>query len=116
MERPEKICVLKEFNQFIRILQPYNTENFKQPNRVQFIKNVCFAIVETILILSMLNVATLAAWYLVEQGAPIPKVAVGAPILLSIIPYVVAIVAFIIKNRCLIATLNQLQKVVDQRK
>lgn len=116
MESPDKICVLKEFSQFIRVLQAYNSANFEKPHTTQFIKNVCFAIMETILILSMPNTAILAAWYLIEQGAPIPKVVVGTPILLSIIPYFVAILAFIIKNRWLIEALNQLQKVVDQRK
>lgn len=116
MESLDNMCVLEEFNQFICVLQAYNSENFERPHRRQFIKNVCFAIVETIFILSMLNTVTLAAWYLAEQGAPIPKVAVGVPILLSIIPYFVAILAFIKKNRWLIETLNQLQKVVDLRK
>lgn len=108
------IHVLHEFDPFLAILEIYNKENYRALELTQIFRNICFAFVVTILILSNANTIFLASWYLLENRHTMGTVVVNAPILLTITAFFITIVDLTMTNRMIAEVISRLQKAIEQ--
>lgn len=114
--RADKICVLNAFRPYHRLLKAINKENFHRIHWVQNIHSI-FIAASTVLsaILPFIFVA-LGLWYLIENEADLNNTVVSLPILISLMQMDVAIIAMITNNRIISDTIEQIQKVTNQRR
>lgn len=116
MEGPKKLRVLSALDLFLRILKAYNAENFRQIDRPQLVRNICFAVGVSIGLILIFNTITLGTWHLIGSRGDLNKLVVSGPVVLSIVQLLMSYFALTAKNRQIAATIEQLQRVVEQRK
>lgn len=115
MEESKKIYVFKSIKSYLPILQVYNSENYQQTNRVDWLKSVFHAVGVTTLLAFIPNEVLLAIWYLFDVG-DLSKVIVVTPLLLTIFHMFILFVAMTKENRQILATFDLIEYVVNQRK
>lgn len=113
-----KVHVLNEFGPYLRLIQAYNIKNFhfSFANWRCILHSVSYAFGATVIHISLPIYFISAIWYLIESGADLRKFVAGFPILISLLQMEVTCVALMMKNRTVNETINQLQRVIDQRK
>lgn len=115
--RASKICVLNSYRIFHHLLTALNSENFQHSYWGHNIRSIFHAISSTLLIsLLQLILTILVFWYLVENESDFKSVMVSLPLLLSSVQMQVAFVSLIISNRNISKAIDQVQKVVNQRR
>lgn len=116
MKAAKKVRVLSALDLFLRILKAYNADNFRQIDRPQLVRNICFTIGVFIGLILIVNMITLGTWHLVGSGGDLNKLVVSGPVVLSIVQLLISYFALTAKNRQIAATIEQIQRVVEQRK
>lgn len=111
-----KICIFKEFRPFLRLLTAYNRNNFRHQNPRRNMHSVFYALFTTLLIPLLPLLIILGFWYLFENGSDSRKIIVGFPVIISIVLTALTFIALVVKNRRISETINEMQKMVNQRK
>lgn len=117
MENINKVQVLTEFNVYLCLLSAFNRMSFNSNQNWRYIvTSIVYVFVSTMIILLIPLLFTLAGWYFIESGIDFKKFVVVSPLLISILQPWMAYIGLLMKNDSLNETINQLQRVVNQRK
>lgn len=111
----DRVRVLNELRPFLRLINAYNSDYFRDSNWRGSLRSVCIALCATIMICLIPIFISLGAWYLIENEAAMRKVVVALPILFTFGQTDATFVALILRHRIINETIDRLQKVVDQR-
>lgn len=115
MAEMRKIHVLHAFQPYFRTLQIYNAENFTQSDRLKILRNFGFTVVVTAFVALIPNTILLAIWLLIEHDAPLRKLVIAIPLLLTLLYTLIAYIVLALRNRAIGGTIGELQSVIDQR-
>lgn len=115
MGDPGKIHVFKAFEMFLRTLQAYNAENFRQIDRRQNVHNACIAIGAFIGANLIATMIALGFWHLYDVYGDSSKLIICGPIVLTIVQMLITCTVLTMKNREIDETIGQLQQDIDQR-
>lgn len=115
MANSNKIKILAELNAYLRILTAYNKDNFNHRHWRCLLHSVFYAICSTMIILLVPVFISLGIWYLLENNVDLKRFIVALPLLLSLLQIEVTFVAMLTKNRVINETIEQLQRIIDQR-
>lgn len=116
MENSRKIHVLNEFKFSLGFLTAYNENIFRHSDWLRNLRSAGIAVYTTMLYVSHSTLIVLSIWYLIESEFELGKFLAVAAILISLFQMDLVIIALLMKNRVIVETINQLQKVVNQRK
>lgn len=105
--------ILNACQPFLRILQAYNLEIFRQNN---WRSSIFYAILTSVLVQALPMLMILALWYLIEVKADLKHFAASLPLILTLLQVEMTFIAMIINNRAITKTIDQVQKVINQRK
>lgn len=108
-----KTTILNACQPYLCILQAYNIENFRQNNWRNCVFN---ALLTSMMVLLLPTLIILGIWYLIEAEADLKHVAAALPIMLTLLQVEITFIAMIINNRVITKTIDQAQKVINQRK
>lgn len=106
------IIVLNSYRPYHRLLKALNIENFRHIHWC----DISVAILSTLSTSLPLFVVVLGFWHLIENESDLKKFVVSLPILISLVQMEVAIIAMIANNRTTSQTIEQVQKVTNQRR
>lgn len=108
-----KIRVLSEYNPYLRLLSAYNPiNNSDQRDRHYFVRNAFGA---TMNIFFLFTFSLSISWHAFANGIDLKKFVVALPLVMSIVRMAVTFIALMLKNSIISETIDQLQRVVDQR-
>lgn len=110
-----KIRLLQAFQPYFRTLQIYNPENFTQSDRLKNLQNFGFTVVVTAFVALIPNTILQAIWLLIEHDAPMRKLVIAIPLLLTLLYTLIAYIVLALRNRAIGGTIGELQSVIDQR-
>lgn len=111
-----KIEILNSCRPYLRLLKAYNSENFAHNNwRGNAHSAFCF-ILTTIMILLTPILLILSVWHLMEKELDLKTIVVMTPICVTLVHLGVIFIALVANNRTIIETIDQIQKIINQRK
>lgn len=110
-----KIRVFDAFVPFLRLLTAYNRDNFIGGNWRSNLRSVLWTFGVTVIMSMLFTCIVLIAWYLLENKVNLIKFSVAIPILATASQLELTFFAMLLKNHTITETIDQLQKVVDQR-
>lgn len=116
MENSNKIQILTKFSAYLRLLTVYNHKTIIHRNWRCIVHNILYLLCSTMIILLPFIYISLGIWYLFENDADFKKFVVALPLLLGLLQIEVTFIAMLMKNHIINKTINQLQRVVDQRR
>lgn len=108
--------VLSEFRPFLRFLEAYNSNISPKNDWRHILHSVIYTFLTTVISLLIVVYFVLTVWYLIETNANLKMFAVAVPMMATFVQIELTFIAMIIKNRTITDTINQLQRVIDQRK
>lgn len=112
-----QITVLNAFKPLLRLIEAYNSENFRHRNdwpRLQ--RGVFYALCASLIILLVLLFLILGTWYFVDNYGHLEVLVSTLPLLLTILRAILIFAALITNNRVISAMIDRLQQVINQRK
>lgn len=112
----KEIQVLEKFKPYIWCIQVYNSENFRHKDSRRIVQSVFSAIFMCSANLWMLPIIILGTWYLIETNAELEMIIVSFPLMLTTSQNILILIALTAKNRTVSKTIEQLHRVVNQRK
>lgn len=115
MDVRNKITVLNEITPYFRLLTAFESDNFRQQNWRYTVWSVFYVFGASMIILLLPTMIALAIWYLIENDVELIAFVATLPLLVSILQLELTFIALIWKNRRIIETINQLQRLVDER-
>lgn len=110
-----KVHALTAFKPFFRLLTAFDSRNFVKIGWLRWVQNICFAFGVTVLITFLPTSIVLVIWALIDKNDALQNVVVAAPLLITILQLFIKIVILTNKHGEVSATLEQLQRVIDQR-
>lgn len=117
MKTNNQITILTKFYPYLRLIQAYRPENFRQNGSWCCTVQSAVAIFgATIMIGSMSIGAILMAWNLVENGDDVKVLVVSSPILLSLILVDLSFLALVWKHDTITEVIERIQELIGQRK
>lgn len=111
--RDGKTAILNACQPYLRILQAYNSDNFRKNN---WRSSVFYVLLASMLVVLLPMLAISAIWHLIEVEADLKHVAASLPLILTLLQVEMTFIAMIINNRAIAETFEQVQKVINQRK
>lgn len=115
MNDSKQIRVLSGFVPFLRLLNAYVSDNFRQSGWRRILESIFYAMCASVMITSLPFVGCSIVWLLIENDMEWIKCVVAVPLLFSLVQMVLTCVAMMIKNRSINVMIDQLQRVVDAR-
>lgn len=109
-----KIHALNGLKPYLRLIQAYNDENFRDHNWRNILNSVFYAFCATGVIILLPIFILLAVWYLIENDADLIKVVIAVPLLATLLQMELAFITLLMKNRMAIEMIDRLQQVIDK--
>lgn len=110
----QKSTVFKEYRPYHRILAAFNPDNYNEKPLYQKLRNVCFAMCVAAVLITIAFLIILSCWRCVENIS-IEIVALALPLELTFTQFLLTQISLMVKNGLIRATIENLQKTVDQR-
>lgn len=114
MSASNKIHALNGLKPYLRLIQAYNDENFRDHNWRNILNSVFYAFCATDVIILLPIFILLAVWYLIENDADLIKVVIAVPLLATLLQMELAFITLLMKNRMAIEMIDRLQQVIDK--
>lgn len=115
MATVQELIVLQEYRPYQRILEAFNSEQFRNKGSRRKLHNVCSAACVIAMFSTLAALAVLAYWYFMENGFDINIISASLSAELLYIQLLLTQIALTARNRLIRATIEDLQKVVDER-
>lgn len=109
------IVALKELRPYLRLLEAYDGDHFRQSDRDSILRSGFYAFCTTVMILSTFATNVLATWDLFDNGNDVKSIAIALPTLLGFLQLGVTFITLTMQSRALKGIIEQLQSLIDQR-
>lgn len=116
VDKSNEVQVFTEFKQYLRLIDAFNADNFRHADWRSMGQSAVYALCASVFIVSLPTYASLGAWYLIESDADLEMLVVSVPLLLSLLQNALLFIGLVMSNRLVRATIDRLQRVVNQRK
>lgn len=116
MTSGKKIQVLEKYRPFSFIFNVYNSENFHNPNKLYVIWNFLQACGFSVVLTSLSLIMVSAYRFCVDKSFDVSEISLAIPIIFCAFQQVLSYFSFMVKNRVIRQTVDQLQIVIEDRK
>lgn len=116
MTSGKKIQVLEKYRPFSFIFNVYNSENFHNPNKLYVIWNFLQACGFSVVLTSLSLIMVSAYRFCVDKSFDVSEISLAIPIIFCAFQQVLTYFSFMVKNRVIRQTVDQLQIVIEDRK
>lgn len=108
--------VLDKLSSYLRLLNAYNRDNFRDSNWRSILQSGLYTFGATMIIIANFSWIVLVAWYLFETHAEWRTCVIAVPIMVTILQLELIFDAMMVKNHTITETIDQVQRLVDRRK
>lgn len=115
MNVTREIRVLNAFRPYFRLMTAYNSEHFRSTHLRHIRRSIFYAIFSTTMIVTLIILSVFIAWYLGENEAKLKRFVVSLPMIFTLMQMVLTFIGMMLTNHTTSETINQIQRVVDQR-
>lgn len=116
MKNQRNIQVLSAFRPYLSLLQSYNVESFRGKCLSNKIRQVGWVFFVSIILTAALLVALLSIWHMSESSQSVSEFSTSFAMTLAYVQMFLTGISIIGKNRMITRALNDIQKIVDERK
>lgn len=116
MANSSGIRTLNKSRPFVRLLDGYDLDHFRQRDWRSILRGSFDAFCTTSIVLSLLTVDVVAFWYLIDNDENVKFFAIALPTALAFMHLELTFIVLVMKRRTFNRAIDQLQALVDQRK
>lgn len=115
MEIRQKIRVLAALRPFLRQMQAYKIESFRDLPLLLKIRKICLAIFIVMTILASPLLVFLSIWHIIENAMDISEWSTSFAVILSVAQLFFTGISIMVKYNVIVGLMDALQKIVDRR-
>lgn len=108
--------VLNGFRVYLRFLNSFNRDNFRQNDRHDYLRSVVLALTTLMMFIIFPIHITFDIWGMFDNRANVKKAITVFPLIVSTLQLYLSSLVMLAKNRVITEIIQQIQSIIDQRR